>query len=388
MLHDHIKVIKWSLNFMARLHCFPIIWDKDKIKFKKNLFFTRFFEIVQILYFVLILYVILIQVHADCGVQILFSLQVGLGLTMIYLWGMGVQLAKIGGTLLNTISAFEIWLKHNFGGIFSNMERTRRNTFLRRVLSFANGLCPAVGILRMRRLANNSCNPIFLGYAIGYCAPCGEQVSNYGVETLKLIKLGVIVPDGLNVTVEVFKSMLLNFLKILFPSISTGPTRISLSSRIELYRCLEIVGKELNHFGSSRIVPAVLIVCPMVQIFYTFVLIKFYKTQSVGGIITYCTVVILCVLASMAFDTFASQIGVKSDQRRKEWGKERGLKKVERKILTSLQPIRIRIGSNFVDRDTALMEISIDNFHLSGVRVTNEDTDQSSDFSEGLKFSS
>lgn len=123
MLHDHIKVIKWSLNFMARLHCFPIIWDKDKIKFKKNLFFTRFFEIVQILYFVLILYVILIQVHADCGVQILFSLQVGLGLTMIYLWGMGVQLAKIGGTLLNTISAFEIWLKHNFGGIFSNMER-------------------------------------------------------------------------------------------------------------------------------------------------------------------------------------------------------------------------------------------------------------------------
>lgn len=148
---------------------------------------------------------------------------------------------------------------------------------------------------------------------------------------------------------------LLNFLKILFPSISTGPTRISLSSRIELYRCLEIVGKELNHFGSSRIVPAVLIVCPMVQIFYTFVLIKFYKTQSVGGIITYCTVVILCVLASMAFDTFASQIGVKSDQRRKEWGKERGLKKVERKILTSLQPIRIRIGSNFVDRDTALV---------------------------------
>lgn len=136
---------------------------------------------------------------------------------------------------------------------------------------------------------------------------------------------------------------------------SAQSLRISLTSRIHLYRCLQVLEKLLNSFGSTRVVPGILLVAPLVQIFCTFVLIKLASSMTSEGYITYPFIISICILACMVFETFAAQLGVKSKKLSEDWLKEPRVTKVSRRQIQSMQSLRIKIGSNFIDRATALV---------------------------------
>lgn len=132
MLYDHIPCIKWDLNYMAGLHCFPLIWDGKSrrvafIQKWNKVLLIKIIEIVQMLYLFLICYVGLIQSltrgQAGCNIFLLYSIQLGLSSVVLYLLGMGVQHANSGGNLLNLLSAFENWLQHTFQGRFRDKVR-------------------------------------------------------------------------------------------------------------------------------------------------------------------------------------------------------------------------------------------------------------------------
>lgn len=131
--------------------------------------------------------------------------------------------------------------------------------------------------------------------------------------------------------------------------------RIGLTTRIKLYRCLQVLEKEQNRFGSERVVPAILVVAPIVQIFCTFVLIKLARSLTSEGYITYPFIISVCVVACMLFETFAAQLGIKSKKLSGDWLMEKNISKINRRVIKSFQPIRIKVGSNFIDRGTALV---------------------------------
>lgn len=136
---------------------------------------------------------------------------------------------------------------------------------------------------------------------------------------------------------------------------TTLPSRIQLTTRIQIYRCLQVLEKELNHFGSTQVIPSILIMAPIVQIFCTFVLIKLFRTLPSEGIMTYPYLILIAVTACMVFETFAAQLLTKSAKQCGDWKMEKNLSKVNRKAIISLQPMRIKMGNNFIDRSTALV---------------------------------
>jgi hypothetical protein len=131
--------------------------------------------------------------------------------------------------------------------------------------------------------------------------------------------------------------------------------KTGLLTRIKLYRCLQVLEKKLNAFASPRIVPALLFVGPMVEIFCTFVLIKLGRQLPSQGFMTYPMIIAIIVLALTMYETFAAEMGVKSERLMWLWRKEDRVSKSQRKEIIALQPLRVKIGSCFIDRGTALV---------------------------------
>lgn len=66
MLHDHISLIQWSLNWMRLLYCFPIFWDRSArcVKLVTNrriIVNIRIIDLFQLFYLVIISVIIFHQ---------------------------------------------------------------------------------------------------------------------------------------------------------------------------------------------------------------------------------------------------------------------------------------------------------------------------------------
>lgn len=131
--------------------------------------------------------------------------------------------------------------------------------------------------------------------------------------------------------------------------------RVTLTRRIQLYRSLQVFEKKFNHSLSTRVIPTTLIVAPILQIFCTYVLIKLSHRLPSQGYLTYPFAIFTCSKVCIIFETFAAQLFVNSEKLYADWKKEPGLLKVNRRRLRSLQPMRMKVGSNFIDRGTALV---------------------------------
>lgn len=132
-------------------------------------------------------------------------------------------------------------------------------------------------------------------------------------------------------------------------------SHVSLTTRAKLYRNLQILEKQLNRTLSTRVIPAILVVVPAVEIFCTFVVIKLLRFLPSEEFYTYPYATFICVTVLMVFETFAAQLFVNSEQLCTDWLKEPGLTRLNRRRIRSLQPMRIKVGSNFVDRGSALI---------------------------------
>ncbi|OXA41061.1 hypothetical protein Fcan01_24347 [Folsomia candida] len=132
-------------------------------------------------------------------------------------------------------------------------------------------------------------------------------------------------------------------------------TRVNLPARIKLYRCLQILEKQFNLTLSTRVIPATMVVSPWLQIYCTFVMIKLARYLPSSGFMTYPFTIFICVMVCVVFETFAAQIFVNSEQQRAEWWLDPELTKLNRSRIRSRRPMRIQVGSNFIDRGTALV---------------------------------
>lgn len=135
----------------------------------------------------------------------------------------------------------------------------------------------------------------------------------------------------------------------------TATGRISLIKRIKLYRCLQVLEKQMNHALSKRIIPVLVIQAPMMQIIVSFVFIKLASSLPSEGFLSYPFIIIMVGSSCMIFETFAAQFGEKSTNLCHNWLMEKGIAKVNVKRIRSLQSMRIKVGSNFIDGGTALV---------------------------------
>lgn len=119
MLHDHIKIIKWSLTAMSYLHCFPIKWDKSAkrvthVKSRRKLIIIKTVNILLLSHFGLVAFVLRDQYRTGCVYTLLPNIFMWLVNVIHFLSGMGVNLANKAGELFNTMIGFEEWLQDTF----------------------------------------------------------------------------------------------------------------------------------------------------------------------------------------------------------------------------------------------------------------------------------
>ncbi|OXA41910.1 hypothetical protein Fcan01_23146 [Folsomia candida] len=188
MLHDHINILRWSLKGLSFIHCIPIEWDNSaqrviRIKKRGKLAIAKTVQNLQLGYLGLMTLVLYKQNETGCLYTLLPNICMWLITVTLYSWGMGFTLAYRVATLLNTTTRFEQWLQNTFEAMNILQEsrrsitnRNQRNTILRRVLPFLNIMGPLMFVARMRRLLGNHCNPVYLGYLLGYCSSCQEHL--------------------------------------------------------------------------------------------------------------------------------------------------------------------------------------------------------------------
>lgn len=119
MLHDHIKIIKCSLTVISFVRGFPIEWDDSakrvvNVKTRGRLIIPKIVQILQLWTLGLITVVVYSQHKAGCVYTMLPNIFMWLVAVTLCLWGMGIQLAKKAGVLLNTMIDFEKWLQDTF----------------------------------------------------------------------------------------------------------------------------------------------------------------------------------------------------------------------------------------------------------------------------------
>lgn len=74
-----------------------------------------------------------------------------------------------------------------------------------------NIMAPGMGITRMRRLLGNPCNPVYLGYLIGYCSSCQKNLVPKGERVWDLAKFMVVLVDGYHNVVQTWRAFFLLF---------------------------------------------------------------------------------------------------------------------------------------------------------------------------------
>ncbi|OXA40906.1 hypothetical protein Fcan01_24357 [Folsomia candida] len=218
-----------------------------------------------------------------------------------------------------------------------HLSQSQRNAVVRKVLIFMNIMCPGIGVIRMRRLFADSCNPPYLGFLLGYCSSCGEQLISGETLRFKLMKSLLVVLDGYHCSVFAFKAFflifnvtivsvgcILDYLDIL-KRISGVASNVGLTTRIGLYRCLQVLEKQLNNTLSTRVIPTVMIIAPIIQIFCSVVLIKYSSFLPSKGFVTYPFTTCVCFTSCMVFETFAAQLGVQSVKQYHSWLTEKRL---------------------------------------------------------------
>lgn len=220
-------------------------------------------------------------------------------------------------------------------------------------------------LTRFRRLlATQYCNPSFMGHLLRYCSPCGTpqplpppwswvplvatffDVYQIGSMTFKAFFI------FFNVNLSVTGALLdhLDWLRR-----ANEGQMMGFDSRIRAFRCLQILGIELNVFASPRVIPTLLLVGPLIQVYCTFILIKLGSLLPSQGFAVYPLVTTIITSSLIVYETFAAQLGSKSEEILRTWQQERGLGKRQRKEIEGLQCIRVRLEAGFIDRGTALV---------------------------------
>jgi hypothetical protein len=123
-------------------------------------------------------------------------------------------------------------------------------------------------------------------------------------------------------------------------------------------RNMQILERILNNFLVYKITPLILVVGPYSQIFGIYTCIKFNSKFPFYVFMMFALICINAIVCNIVLFTFASWIQVQSQEAIVLWEKQcckykrRSLLK---KMIKTFVPLKIKFGSNFMDRGTALV---------------------------------
>lgn len=113
----------------------------------------------------------------------------------------------------------------------------------------------------------------------------------------------------------------------------------------------------MNGYARNQVAPAVVIGMPSVQILSLFVCIKLHDVVPMPGFLIFPLILVDTFINNILTFTMASNVHNVSEQFLHDWSKRipGGMDSSLRKQLKACNVLRIRFGSNFVDRCTPLV---------------------------------
>ncbi|OXA54522.1 hypothetical protein Fcan01_10598 [Folsomia candida] len=119
------------------------------------------------------------------------------------------------------------------------------------------------------------------------------------------------------------------------------------------YRELQVLEKILNSALRERILPAIILVLPVSQILSCLVFVILLKDSKVISSAMFFIFYLECLGVTMLILSFAANMFVKTGK----WVSQLspGQSKTHRRIVKSLQPVKVQFGNNFVDALTPLV---------------------------------
>lgn len=142
-----------------------------------------------------------------------------------------------------------------------------------------------------------------------------------------------------------YRSLFVIYIEILAGS------RTTKSLALKIDRELEVFERMFNDFAQGRLAPAAMIVIPIIEITSIFATLKMYSEIPFPGILVFP----LAVVVLMAQCPRNGRVKVTSGSVRGAWSGKVGASKATRRSIRAMRPITVRFGSNFMDRETALL---------------------------------
>ncbi|OXA38333.1 hypothetical protein Fcan01_26814 [Folsomia candida] len=158
-------------------------------------------------------------------------------------------------------------------------------------------------------------------------------------------------------------TFLLNCLQLLNREIYKIQNATDNTSCIRMYRYVQILEKSFNAFLTKRIVPTIISCIPAIQIFALFVCITYHGEIALPGFAIFPLLGICAVINNILVISLASMVNTSSQRVLNALAQNTvGKRGLLRRELTSLGVLKIKFGSNFIDRGTPLV---MQNFCIS-----------------------
>ncbi|OXA62248.1 hypothetical protein Fcan01_00051 [Folsomia candida] len=158
---------------------------------------------------------------------------------------------------------------------------------------------------------------------------------------------------------------LMSYIKKLGRKISANSSINDKEASVQLYRRIQILEKSVNAYVMDRIMPAYILGGPIVQIVSMFACINLHNEIKMPGFILFPMLAVDAISANTISLTLASCVYRFSKQvlqRLRNVSTCSGCNKLTKREMKSISILKIKFGSNFIDRKTPLV---IQNFCLT-----------------------
>ncbi|OXA42525.1 hypothetical protein Fcan01_22913 [Folsomia candida] len=147
--------------------------------------------------------------------------------------------------------------------------------------------------------------------------------------------------------------------------VPSGPLECRVTRALRTYRCIRLIEKIMNYSMKGQLVPAMIGIVPLIQVFTQFVCIKLYSEIPLPGFLIFPMLLLDSAIVNLVIETMAANVHTNSVRLLAELNFE--LKSLPRrskfrKELEACTATRIQFGQNFVDKGTPLV---IENYCIS-----------------------
>lgn len=199
------------------------------------------------------------------------------------------------------------------------------------------------------------CAPLYLGSLFLNCESRGVLPTQQSWYILRFL---LPILDFYNITTFITAGMFYMF-NVYLPSVYcllryTDFLLKTKSYQSLIYKRLEVLERLLNDYGRRRIIPAVMIIVPVIEITSISTIIKTHGEIQLPGLLIFSISFLSTFSALALLGTVSGRLRGTSEDLLHSW-RSRGNSKYYRRQVISLQPLTARFGNNLTDKDTTLV---------------------------------